>query len=87
MNNITLIIIPGSGARSVSLQPNTTVAQLVCQENLHGRDIIVNGVGIASSQYDYVIPHNAEVFATGSVKGNAKGGGRPANTPPSNSKQ
>ncbi|MAH45917.1 hypothetical protein CMI37_08800 [Candidatus Pacearchaeota archaeon] len=74
MNTITLIIIPGAGARSVSLQPNTTVAQLVCQENLHGRDIIIDGVGIASSQYDIMlITHNAEVFATGSVKGNTKG--------------
>lgn len=71
MTNVTLIVIPGSGARQLSLNPNTTVAQLVCQENLHGRDIIVNGSGIPASQWEAtVVPVNAEIFATGSVKGN-----------------
>ena len=71
MTNITLIIIPGSGARQLSLAANTTVADLVCQENLHGRDIIINGVGILSGDFaNTVVPSNAEVFATGSVKGN-----------------
>jgi hypothetical protein len=72
MINITLIIIPGAGARPISLQPNTTVAELVCQENLHGRDIIINGVGIASTQYETtIVTADAEIFATGSVKGNS----------------
>jgi sulfur carrier protein ThiS len=71
MTNITLIVIPGSGARQLSLDSNTTVAQLVCQENLHGRDIIINGSGIPTTQWETtVVPTNAEVFATGSVKGN-----------------
>jgi len=71
MNNITLIIIPGSGARQISINSNDTVANLVCQENLHGRDIIINGAGIAPSAWESTtIPQNAEVFATGSVKGN-----------------
>ena len=71
MNTITLIIIPGSGARQISLNANATVAQLVCQENLHGRDIIINGSGVPANQWETVaIPDNAEVFATGSVKGN-----------------
>ena len=71
MTNVTLIVIPGSGARQLSLNPTTTVAQLVCQENLHGRDIIVNGAGIPASQWEStVLTHNSEVFATGSVKGN-----------------
>lgn len=69
--NITLIVIPGPGARQLSVGQNTTVAQLVCQENLHGRDIIINGSGIPASQWEAtVIPSNSEVFATGSVKGN-----------------
>jgi hypothetical protein len=72
MNNITLIIIPGSGARQVSIQPNSTVADLVANENLHGRDIIIDGVGIPALQFsNTTISANAEVFATGSVKGNA----------------
>lgn len=71
MTNVTLIVIPGSGARQLSLNSNVTVAQLVCQENLHGRDIIVNGSGIPANEWETtVIPTNAEVFATGSVKGN-----------------
>jgi hypothetical protein len=71
MNNLTLIIIPGSGARQLTVADDMTVAQLVSQENLHGRDIIINGSGVAPVAYsDTVIPANAEVFATGSVKGN-----------------
>lgn len=71
MTNITLIVIPGSGARQLSLNSDVTVAQLVCQENLHGRDIIINGSGVPVNQWETtVIPTNAEVFATGSVKGN-----------------
>ncbi len=70
-SSATLVVIPGPGARSVSLTPNMTISQLVCRENLHGRDLIVNGTGIQPAQWEqYVIPANAEVFATGSVKGN-----------------
>jgi hypothetical protein len=72
MNTITLIIIPGSGARSINVLPEMTVAQLVCDNNLYGRDIIINGAGIATAAFETTtIPANAEVFATGSVKGNA----------------
>ena len=55
MTNITLIVIPGSGARQLSLNSNTTVAQLVCQENLQGRDIIINGTGVPAAQWDSTI--------------------------------
>ena len=87
MINITLIIIPGSGARQVSVDANSTIADLVSNENLHGRDIIVNGAGVPAALWGATqITSNAEIFATGSVKGNAKGGGskgggRPANAP------
>ena len=71
MSTITLIIIPGPGARTVTLAENMTVAQLVCQENLHGRDLIINGRGIPANTWEQeLVPNAAEVFATGSVKGN-----------------
>jgi sulfur carrier protein ThiS len=71
MSTVTLVVIPGPGARTVTINPNMTVAQLACQENLHGRDIIINGAGIPASQWETtVISQNAEIFATGSVKGN-----------------
>lgn len=70
-SNITLIVIPGPGARTVTIQDDTTVAQLVSSENLHGRDIIINGDGILATAYQTTtVPAGAEVFATGSVKGN-----------------
>ena len=71
MNNVTLVVIPGPGARSVQIQPGATISDLVCQESLHGRDIIVNGQGVPPNLWDSTnISPNAEIFATGSVKGN-----------------
>jgi hypothetical protein len=71
MTNVTLVVIPGSGARQITLNTDTTIAQLVCQENLHGRDIIVNGTGIPTSQWEATtVLQDSEIFATGSVKGN-----------------
>ena len=71
MSSIMLIVIPGPGARSLNLDDNATVADLVARENLHGRDIIINGEGIPASAWRSTpVPANSEVFATGSVKGN-----------------
>ena len=71
MSTATLIVIPGPGARTVTLPSNATVETLVVQESLHGRDIIINGQGIPPVQYSStLVPVNSEVFATGSVKGN-----------------
>lgn len=71
MSTITLVVIPGPGARTVTLDANATVSNLVCQENLHGRDIIINGQGVAPTSWEStLVPPNAEIFATGSVKGN-----------------
>lgn len=71
MNTATLIIIPGTGARSVILSDNMNVAQLIRRENLHGRDIIINGSGVLAANFETtIIPSGSEVFATGSVKGN-----------------
>lgn len=76
MTTATLIVIPGPGARSVTLSDNMTVAQLICRENLHGRDIIINGSGVSATNFETtIIPNGSEVFATGSVKGNS---GRPS---------
>ena len=70
--DITLIVIPGPGARTVSLNADSTVEALVIQENLHGRDIIINGRGVPPTEYSTTtIPANSEIFATGSVKGNS----------------
>ena len=79
MSTITLIVIPGPGARSVNIANNMSVAQLVSQEALHGRDIIINGTGVPANQWaDTIVSANSEIFATGSVKGN---GNRPSNAP------
>jgi hypothetical protein len=73
MSTLTLIVIPGPGARTIHLANDMTVAQLVTQENLHGRDIIINGTGVLPADFSTTtIPESAEVFATGSVKGNLK---------------
>jgi sulfur carrier protein ThiS len=70
-NQITLIVIPGSGARTVEVPNNSTISDLACQENLHGRDIIVNGQGIPVNQWTtFGVSAGMEIFATGSVKGN-----------------
>lgn len=71
MSTVTLIVIPGPGARTVTLPSNATVETLVIQESLHGRDIIIDGQGIPPLQYSTTpVPDSSEVFATGSVKGN-----------------
>ena len=72
MLNITLIIIPGNGATSLSVNQGTTIADLIQLHSLHGRDIIVNGTGILPSNYsDTFVSSGDEIFATGSVKGNS----------------
>lgn len=72
MSTITLVIIPGPGAQTVEISDDATVQDLINQQNnISNRDIIVNGVGIQPNEYaTTVIPQNAEVFATASVKGN-----------------
>lgn len=79
MSTVTLIVIPGPGARNVNIQNQMTVADLVSQETLHGRDIILNGQGIMPQDYQTtILAQGMEIFATGSVKGNAS---RPSNGP------
>lgn len=72
MSTLTLIVVPGPGARTVNITPDMTLEQLIVQENLHGRDIIVNGAGVSPTTYASTLAiAGSEVFATGSVKGNA----------------
>lgn len=71
MSNLTLVVIPGPGARTVSLSEGMTVQTLVDNEGLSGRDIIVNGQAVSRSDYSTtVLSQGMEVFATASVKGN-----------------
>lgn len=76
MYNVTVVTIPGNGARTVSVMPSTdgtapTVGDLVSQENLHGRNIFVNGQGVSPDQFSSTaLDSGLEIFATGTVKGN-----------------
>jgi sulfur carrier protein ThiS len=72
MSTITLVVIPGPGARSVNIQDNiTTIANLVSQESLTNRDIIINGESVPMSAWESTtLSASDEVFATASVKGN-----------------
>jgi len=71
MSTITLIVIPGPGARTVSVTSNATIENLIIQENLHGRDIIVNGQAVLPANFPTtLVTPQSEIFATGSVKGN-----------------
>tara|TARA_Y100001973_G_scaffold73212_1_gene106773 strand:+ start:343 stop:561 length:219 start_codon:yes stop_codon:yes gene_type:complete len=71
MSQTNLVVVPGPGARTVPVNPATTVSQFVIENNLSGRDIIINGVGIPASDWStHIVPPNSEVFATASVKGN-----------------
>lgn len=72
MSTVTLIVIPGPGARTVTLPEGATLQDLVVQENLHGRDLIVNGQGVVPAQWSSTpVVSGVEIFATGSVKGNS----------------
>jgi hypothetical protein len=72
MVTITLVVIPGPGARTVQLSDTATIQDLVVQENLHGRDIIVDGQGVAPASWSSTpVSSGVEIFATGSVKGNS----------------
>jgi sulfur carrier protein ThiS len=92
VNSATLVVIPGPGARNVTFTNDTTISDLIAQENLSGRDIILDGQTVPRDAYaTTLVPVNSEIFATASVKGNVKNGpsttGRPSgggrgNNPP-----
>jgi sulfur carrier protein ThiS len=71
MKTAMLVVVPGPGARQIQIENNMTVADLITRENLYGRDVIINGVGVQPSQFSTQTLSDAiEIFATGSVKGN-----------------
>jgi hypothetical protein len=71
MRNITLVIVPGTGAKQIQVEDAMTVAELVTRESLFGRDIIINGVGVQPANFNaQTLSGAVEIFATGSVKGN-----------------
>lgn len=84
MSNITLVIIPGTGAQTVQITPNlTTLSDIVAAHSLQNRDLIVNGVSVPRDSWStFTLDQSSEVFATASVKGNVKNGpsttGRPS---------
>jgi sulfur carrier protein ThiS len=71
MTNITLVLVPGPGARSVQVSAGTTLAQFAADHSLNNRQLIVDGEGVPRDQWSSTTLDNAtEVFATGTVKGN-----------------
>jgi len=70
---LNLVVVPGTGCRQVTAESCQNVADFVSANNLHGRDIIINGTGIRPQDYNTTLMAGAmEVFATGSVKGNVE---------------
>ena len=71
MRHITLVLVPGPGARSVEISDTTTLAEFAAQHNLNGRQLIMDGRGVPPSEWGTTTLEGiTEVFATGSVKGN-----------------
>ncbi len=67
--SISLIVLPGSGQRDVICAVGTTLSQFVQTQNLHGRNIILNGVTVPESGFSRALSPGDEVAATLSVKG------------------
>lgn len=71
MVTITLVMVPGRGMQTVTLENGSTVADLVSCKALHGRSIYIDGAAVTPECYaSTCVPGGAEVFATGTVKGN-----------------
>lgn len=70
MRHIGLMVTPGTGYRSVEVSEGATLADLVAQENLFGRTLVVDGTGVAPEAYGTTsLDGVTEVWATGAVKG------------------
>ena len=68
---VTLVLVPGTGASTVSVRPGQTLAEFAAQHGLNGRQLIVDGEGVPADQWSSVTVDGAsEIFATASVKGN-----------------
>jgi len=71
MRYVTLVLVPGPGASSVEVADGTTLAQFAADHGLNGRQLIVDGEGVAPDDWATITLDGAtEIFATGAVKGN-----------------
>lgn len=71
MRSITLVVVPGTGARSVQVSDGTSLAQFVADHSLSGRQLILDGAGVSPDRWGTTTLDGVqEVFATGAVKGN-----------------
>lgn len=70
MITISLIVLPTPGHSTVTVPAGTTVADLVAQRDLAGREITINHSPIKSAQYGtHTLANGDEVFAVKGVKG------------------
>jgi len=68
---ISLILLPGTGQRDVTLPTGATLSDLVAQEDLGGRQIVLNGEAIPASAFgSTTLASGQEVGAIGASKGN-----------------
>jgi hypothetical protein len=71
MRTIVLVRVPGPGASNVQVEDTMTVAEFAARESLNGRNIVLDGSGLAPDAWSSTtLAGVREVFATGSVKGN-----------------
>ena len=71
MRYVTLVLVPGPGASSVEVAEGMTLSQFAADHGLNGRQLIVDGEGVAPDNWSNVTLDGAtEIFATGAVKGN-----------------
>ena len=71
MRYITLVLVPGPGASNVQIEDGTTLASFAATHGLNGRQLILNGEGVAPEAWSATtLDGVSEVFATGAVKGN-----------------
>lgn len=71
MRSIVLVRVPGPGATTVTVSEGMTLAEFAAQESLNGRNLILDGEGVAPDAWSSTTLDGVrEVFATGAVKGN-----------------
>jgi hypothetical protein len=70
MREISLMVTPGPGLRKINITDDMTVADLVAQEGLFHRSVILNGEEVSPDSYNTTYLEDVfEVWATGAVKG------------------
>tara|TARA_Y100001970_G_C14242691_1_gene865890 strand:+ start:1624 stop:1851 length:228 start_codon:yes stop_codon:yes gene_type:complete len=68
---ITVVMVPGEGARTLEVATNAVVSDVVRELNAFDRAVIVDGEAVAQSSWNSTSLEGAtEVFLTGAVKGN-----------------